>query len=271
MPTNRPMPLVGDERLEPHPVLGQPVQNYPSRRLRVLGLGWSVLIAWSLLVYYGTWSIQAVWIGPVVITVIAVSSLVIGWWILHQWNREIILYERGFTYREGSVDVPFAYAEVRGVRVRAEQLAYFGGLLRRVVYQVDITALSGDYIRVDNAIYRRVEDFAERLLAQVNTELRPLVVNKVQRGEPVAFADDLYLTNAGLRVNAAALQDADEDALLPWDDFGGFKIAQRQLMLQTRNGQTWYALPLRDVDNLTLLLDLLRQQQAQTAIFPATS
>ncbi len=263
MPTNRPMPLTGDAELPSHPTLGDPLDNYPSRRLRVLVVGWSVLIAWSALLYFGTWDINTPWIGYVVITTTAVSSLVVGWWILHHWNRELIMYEYGFTYREGSEDVPFLYAEVRSVRVLAEQLAYFGGLIRREHYRVDITSRAGDEIRIDSALYSRVERLAQRLTERVNAELRPLIVQRVQSGEGVPFADELTLTNQGLQVAAAAIEDTEADALLPWDDFGGVNVAQRQLMLRTRSGAVWYALPLYEVDNLTLLLTLLREQHEQ--------
>ena len=44
MPEQRPMPLTPEERIERDLLLGEVVDNFPSRRLRVLVSGWAVLL-----------------------------------------------------------------------------------------------------------------------------------------------------------------------------------------------------------------------------------
>lgn len=262
MPDNRPMPLDGEERIEADPVLGRPVDNFPSRRLVVLVYGWSLLIGISLLINLAVWNIwDNRWVDTIVVGFSGTLALVIGWWVLHQWNREVILYERGFSYREGSENVPFLYAEVRGVRLQAEQLAYFGGLLRRTVFRITVITHAGEHIHLNNNIYRRADEMGDQLLKTVCEVQRPLVLLHLENGDAIPFAEGFSVQAEGLRVAADILENADADVLLPWRDFGGHRVERRQLLLLTASGQVWFSVPLIDVENLPLLLDLLKQNR----------
>lgn len=50
---------------------------------------------------------------------------------------------------------------------------------------------------------------------------------------------------------------------LSWADYGGYRIGERQLWLLDGAGSVWLALPLADVDNVALLLELLRERLPQ--------
>lgn len=263
MPDKLPLPIVGEETIEDDPVLGKPLDNFPSRRLRALLTGGAVLVGVSLLLNAALFEIDAVWVAPLVITVTALLALAVGWWILHQWNREVILYERGFSYREGSENVPFLYGEVSSIRLRAEQLAYFGGLLRRVIYRITIRTRAGDRIVLDNT-YNRVEQLADKLVEQVNVLLRPVVQERLRRGETVSFAEGVALSDEGLHIDADLLENPEAGTVLPWSQFGGYKIARRHLYFVTADDTLWFGLPLSDVDNLTLLLGILRERRTMS-------
>ena len=90
MSKNRPMPLTGEKEIPLDPILGKPLGNFPSRRGRALLIGWSTLIATSMLLNYALIDIEAIWVAPFIILTVAILSLVIGWWVLGQWNREVI-------------------------------------------------------------------------------------------------------------------------------------------------------------------------------------
>jgi hypothetical protein len=260
MPDDRPLPLTGEERIEPHPTLGEPLDNFPSRRLPPILIAGLSLVGVSLLFNIATYTIDTSAYAPVIVGVYAVLTLVAGWWVLHNWNREVILYARGLTYREGSKDVPFRYDEFSAVRLRAEQLAYFGGFYRRTIYRITLTTFAGDVIVLNN-IYNRVEQLGDTLNQRVTALRRPQVYAALEAGHTVFFTSDLSLGALGLTVRGEALEGDGGDVHLPWDAYGGYNIAARQLRLYTVDGALWFSLPLYEVDNLLLLIELLREHQ----------
>jgi hypothetical protein len=260
MPEKRPIPLTGEDTIEDHPQLGKYIDNFPSRRLRALLMGWSFLIGLGLLVNLAFWNSDAAWVGPVVIIGIAIIALVVGWWIMHQWNREVIVYERGFTYREGSEDVPFVFAEVQTLRLRAERLTYLGGLFRRTVYHVTISTVGGDRIVLDNT-YNSIDRLTDRLTEAVNTALRPRIRYSLQQGHSVAFGEAITLTADGIRVEGVPTDAAPDGTVLPWHDFSGYRVEKGQLLLLTGGELVWFAQPLAEIDNLTLLVEWLQTHQ----------
>ncbi|MEO0560630.1 MAG: DUF6585 family protein [Chloroflexota bacterium] len=261
MPDDRPIPLTPEDRIEPHPALGEHIDNFPSRRMPPLLLVWGSLIAVSLLFNIATYQIDLSAYGPWIATVFGVAALGSGWWVMHLWNREVIMYKHGFTYREGSKNVPFRYVELAAIRLRAEQYAAFGGLIKRTVYRITLRTHAGDVIRLNN-IYRRVTTLGDKLNQIITDQRRPEIQEALAAGEAVPFTDYLTLSSDGFTVRADELLDAgDEDAHLPWADYGGYNIAQRQLRLQTRDGATWFSMPLYEVDNLLLLIELLREHE----------
>lgn len=262
MPNERPMPLTGEDRIPPHPTLGDPLDNFPSRRLVILVSAWSLLIGLSLLINLSLWNVdqQSGWIGPFIAGSMGLLAWAIGWRVLHYWNWEVILYERGFTVREGSVNVPFQYAEVKRIRLRAERISIFGGLIRYPRYHMSIHTFPGDMIRI-TTIYRRTQHLTDKLTQAVNDTLRPTIRQYIADGGEVAFGDDLYASRDGLRVAADALVNTTTDAILPWEAFGGYEVKNRQLFLLNESGERWYGIPLVEVDNLFLFLELLRTHQ----------
>jgi hypothetical protein len=189
------------------------------------------------------------WAPPLTVILTAALALGCGWYVLHLWNREIILYERGFSYREGSQTVFFRYDEIASIRMSGARLAYFGGLIRRDAYRFTVTTHAGDTLAVTE-IYRRVWLLGTTLIERVNQTLLPEIIARMEHGESVAFS-------AGLRLNAGSIE-ADGRALA-WNSFGGFQIGGRRLILLDSTGAAWFALPLSEVDNLTLLLELLKK------------
>lgn len=240
--------------IEGDPVLGDFVALHPSARLRLLlpvaVIGALIALALGVVAaLYDTWWSPFVTIGGT-----ALTALIAGWWLLHHWNREVIVYRHGFTVREGSRVIPITYAEVRALRVTAEQLAYLGGLLRRAVYRIHITTNRDETMVLTN-IYSRIDALSLALEAGVKAALGPQIRYHLRGGETVAFGPHLGVSEAGLH--------SDRDSLA-WADFAGYTVAQRALHLQTTAGDTWRAVPLAEIDNLMLLVDLLRDPAAIT-------
>ncbi|MBC7813924.1 MAG: hypothetical protein H7175_22405 [Burkholderiales bacterium] len=233
------------------PVLGAVIANYPSDRGRPLILGGVVCAAAAVILNFTVAAIPDWW-GPLLTVIImAAIVLVVGWYLAHIWNREVILYQRGFSYREGATTVFFLYKEVITIRQRAEQLAYFGGLFRRVAYQITIKTVRDEQLVLTN-VYKRIAELGARLEDKINETLRPDALRKLAQGGSVIFADGLWLDGEGLH---------SDGRVLSWAEFGGYRIHNRQLHFTKRGDEAWAALPLSDIDNITLLLDILRSQQ----------
>ena len=162
----------------------------------------------------------------------------------------------GLPIAKGSGDTRFLYADIISIRLKAEQLAYFGGIYRRRVYRVDLSLRSGDQISLDGR-YSSIEKLGDQLNQQILAHLQPIVEDKLANSEKVYFSDDLYITNAGIYVEL----EANDTHHLSWQDFGGYTAAKRQLSLLRTDNQGWFALPLSEVDNLILFVKLLKQHQ----------
>src|SRR5512145_491549 len=233
--------------LEADPVLGPVVATYPADRARLLLPAGVVVGAVAVVLNYTLATIPD-W-GPLLtVGLMSLVSLVAGWWVLHWWNREVILYDNGFSYREGGREVLFHYAEIKSVRERAEVFAYFGGLFRRTVYRLTLITVQDQQIILGN-LYRRAPQLGEQLTRHVYREIEPAIRDRLARGEWVAFTETLRLSREGLH---------ESGRVLPWPDYSSYQLQGGGLRVLTRSGETWVSLPLDAVDNIHLLVALLR-------------
>lgn len=240
--------------IEADPVLGPPLANYPSDRMRLLLPAVLVCGVVSVVLNFTVAEIEG-WGPPLTILIMGAVTMGMGWRALHYWNREIILYDKGFTYREGSKDVYFLYAEIASIRQRAEQLAYFGGLFRRVSYRFTLTTIRGEIMTL-TPLYRRVERLGAQIEQKVNEELIPFMTGKLEKGELIRFSDTLRLGDMGLY---------ESNRELTWEQFAGYKIGGGRLtLLAGSENSQWFSLPLPDIDNIPILLHFLRQRERNT-------
>jgi Family of unknown function (DUF6585) len=234
--------------IEADPMLGPVLANYPSDRMRLLIPAVIVVGVVAVILNFTVAEIEG-WGPPLTILIMGAVSLAAGWWVLHFWNREVTLYEKGFTYREGALDVQFLYAEIASMRQRAEQLAYFGGLFRRVRYHYTLKTIRGEIMTLDN-LYRHVDKLAEQIEQKLVAELEPYLAGKIARGESIPFSDTLRLSSTGL------LEGSRE---LAWEQFGGYKTGGGHMTLLASDGSEWFSLPLPEIDNIPILIHFLRE------------
>ncbi|HVU13792.1 MAG TPA: DUF6585 family protein [Phototrophicaceae bacterium] len=240
------------EGIDSDPIFGEPLANYPSDRTRPLIIAGVVCALVSVLLNFTLAQVPNWW-GPVsTIVIMALLVLVCAWYLLHLWNREIVLYARGFSYREGSNTVFFFYEEIRSIRLRAERLAYFGGLIRRSIYRFTVTTRQDESFTITN-LYLRADELGTKLTDQINRILEPDIAHRLEAGEKVAFGDTLTLDMDGLKEGSRTLV---------WAEYGGYRLGNHRLSLLDRAGAVWYSLPIPEVDNITLLLERLRQRQS---------
>lgn len=237
--------------IEPDPLLGEALAHFPSDRLRPLLISGLVGAPVALLLGFTTAQVVEWWGPALTVIIMALVVLALGWYVLHVWNREIILYERGFSYREGSETVFFRYDEIASIRLRAERLAYFGGLLHRDMYRFTVTTTEAERFTITN-LYRRADELGTRLTDRINRVLGPQLAQHFIDGKVIPFGDSLTASRSGLREGGRELA---------WADFGGYRLGASRLTLLDTAGAVWYAVPLSEVDNVTLLLELLRDRQ----------
>ncbi len=244
----------GDERgLEADPVYGKPLANYPSDRGRLLLICGAIYAVITLVLNLAFINVEPQIASIFVIGGMSLAALVIGWFVLHYWNREIVLYERGFSYREGSRDVFFSYADVDQLTLRAERVKYFGGLVRRTIRELRLHTIHDETLMI-NSIYRRVDDLTTKLERLITQGRRPVVEAQLNEGKVIDFSSGLVLSETGLHVNGETLA---------WSDFGGYGLGGGQLHLLRGNQQQWKSVSLAPLSNAALLITLLDSRKPQ--------
>jgi hypothetical protein len=239
--------------LEADPVLGAAIANYPSNRARLLIIAGAVLaVVWFVVTVALLPVDDAGLAATITATVIGIATLAAGWYVSHLWNREVVLYQQGFSYREGSYVAYILYFDVVSIRQRAERLSFFGGLARYTLFRTVIKTRQNETLMLTN-LYKHMDELGKRLDAHVHQTLRPRIEQALGRGERVSFTATLTMTQDGLH-------DGERDLL--WMNYGGYRIANRRLLLKTRSGETWFSAPLGEIDNITVLLDLLPKQES---------
>jgi hypothetical protein len=237
--------------IEADPLLGKVIANYPSNRARLLIPAVIAVGVVAVVLNFTVAAIEAWWAPPLTIILTAGACLLAGWPLLHYWNREVLLYENGFSYREGGRTVYFFFHEIVSLRQRGQQLAYFGGLIRRTTYRIALMTIQDERIVLTN-LYQNIVQLGTRLEAKIIPFLAQHVDERLAKGERVAFSDTLQLSQNGLHEGGRNLS---------WDSFGGYKVQGGQLRLLSRpDGSAWFSLPLGDVDNLAVLINLLKNR-----------
>ncbi len=241
--------------IEDDPILGKFIDLYPSNRLRLLIIGGGVLAVVWFVTTVALWQVEEDLASAITVAIISITTLGVGWYMAHWWNREVILFERGFSYRQGSTTAFIQFADVRTIRQRAERRAYFGGLIRRTIFNVTLKTQYDEIIVLDN-LYNKIDDLSERLEIGVTNTLRPIVEARIEADGVAHFGNVLSLTADGLRANGDDLY---------WDEYGGFTVKEGALHLKRRDESTWLRVHLDEVENIRLLLQSIREKKADGA------
>ncbi len=242
-----------DPVVENDPVLGTPIAYYPGDRGRLVLIGGGAYAVVAMLINIAFLPVEASTAAIGVVTLMSLLALVVGWWITHQWNREVVLYAGGFTYHEGSRTVYFSFAEIRKIHFYAERRSYFFGVIKRTIRRLTLTTERDETLILTN-LYRRLDELAERIEVVVNRLLRPELERRMASGEKIAFGEGLALSSGGVYV---------DDAHLAWAECRGYTVRDRRLTLQGSSGAL--SVPLAGLYNVTLLLDMLNARLPKAA------
>jgi len=241
------------EEIADDPILGKVIANYPSDRIRLLMIGGSVYAAGALFINLVFLPVDAGAALLPVVTLMALLALGVGWYLLHHWNREVVLFERGFSYREGSRTAYIPYADVHAVHLEARRVRYAGGLLQRTVKRFTVKTVSDEIIVIRN-LYRRIDELIARMEAAVNAALRVRIRTQFGLGGDAGFGPHVVLSAQGLRVDGQALA---------WADYAGHVIGDGRLTFNRTGGAAFASVALDTLENETLLIELLTQYKPQ--------
>jgi hypothetical protein len=231
------------------PVLGKYISHHPSRRLMLLlrGAIFYAIPAWILQLLTANLDDQTAALF-VPFTLAAIAGAV-GWYILHLWNREVVLYEKGFSYRRGSVTAYFRYENIAVLRQSIEKHSILG-LFPRTVYNYTLISDIDETIQLNN-LYSNTEKLTRSLDALIALARMPHIRQMIAAGQAVPFSDSFKLSREGL------VQGEHE---LFWHEFKGYKVQSGRLILQSSDNPEWAALALREINNPPLLLALLKER-----------
>ncbi|GAB4328460.1 MAG: hypothetical protein Kow00117_14910 [Phototrophicales bacterium] len=239
------------ERLiDDDPILGQFIANYPINRLRLLIPAGAVLLVVWFMTTIALWQVEPALAATITVAIIFVAVLIVGWFVLHLWNREIILYEKGFTYREGSNIAYIRFQEIVSIHQRGQVVSYFGGLLKRSTYQFTIHTQNDETITL-NTLYNRLDNLTLRLEQAIMPHLLERTRQQLESGELIQFHTQLSIDSSGLHNNTRQLS---------WEDFGGYDIKQGKLHLKHHQGDIWLSISLHEIINIRVLLAHLEER-----------
>jgi hypothetical protein len=231
------------------PLLGKYLSHHPSRRFMLLLRGAIFYAIPALILQALTANLDdqtAAYFVPFTFAAIAGG---VGWYILHLWNREVVLYERGFSYRQGSVTAYFRYENIVTLRQSIEKHSILG-LFPRTVYDYTLISDLDESLRINN-LYSNTEKLTRSLDALIASARMPAIRQMLATGQKVPFSENFRLSNEGL---------IQGERQLVWQELKAYKVQAGRLILQSPDNPEWAALPLRDINNPPLLLALLKER-----------
>ena len=242
------MTLASERAIDDDPVLGRYVIHFTSHRLRLLLQAGAVYALSALIINVVTWNMEGTLVNIVVPLLYALIAISLVWAVAHLWNREVIVFEHGFTYRQGSVVAAFPFLMIARVDVQIETLRLFGLLpYERVLGQLQ--SEQGDLIRIDWVFKdsRRLLDLLERGILR---DRLPVLQARLASGQEVDFG--------ALTAAPQSLRDQD-GRTLPWEELSGVR-AEKDSVVILSGGEVWGRYADRDLHSEALLVRLLKER-----------
>jgi hypothetical protein len=188
---------------------------------------------------------------PIVFAVVGLGAY---WYAAHLWNREVVLYEQGFTYMQGSRMGQFRYTEIVRVEPDVQHLTLFGRF-QRTGYHYKLITDADEILHITN-LYSDIAKLVNRLEAFVTRDRLPLLQAALDAGNMVDVGAGLLLSKNGLEYNGRELF---------WHELTRQRIKAGQLIFATREDENWASIPVKELNNPVLLLAVLKQHTTTTS------
>lgn len=230
------------------PVLGAYVSHHPSNRVLLMiraGIFYGVAVIVLQLVFFPVPDETAAIYLPIAFAAVAGVAL---WYMLHHWNREVVLYQRGFTYRQGSTTAYILYANVIKV---LQNIEVFGtGSFKRRFYDYKLVTDMDETLPITN-VYSNPDKLTRLLEKFITRDRLQILEGRLAKGEHVNLAPDFTLTPQGI---------LRADGELFWHEYRGARVKNGQITIASSRDETWATLPADSFDNPLLTLAALKQR-----------
>lgn len=230
------------------PILGNYVSHHPSNRIRLMIIG---LIIYAVPVFAMQaifWTVEnniAAIILPILFALIGAGAF---WFVAHHWNREVVLYERGLSYRQGSTTAYILYANVVKLIQNIERIRFAG--LSRTVYDYKLVTDIDETLIINN-VYSSPERLTRSLDAFIARDRLPIIRHKITSGEDATFNDSLHINSEGIML---------DERKLAWQDYKTQRVKQGELYIQSRDDDEWAVIAVTDIDNPVLFIAVLKER-----------
>lgn len=236
------------------PILGKYVSHHPSNRIRLLIIGailYAIPVGILQLLFWNVDDQTAAIFLPFLFAGLAGAVL---WYMLHHWNREVVLYERGFSYRQGSTTAYILYANIVKLKQHIENVSLL--FFSRMVYDYTLITDIDETIRINN-LYSNPEKLTRLLDALIINNRLPTLHYKIDNGETVKFGESLGIMRDGIVLNERELF---------WHEYKTQRVREGQLILQSKEDDEWAVVPVNEIDNPALLIALLKSGGKRKAV-----
>ena len=244
----------------PHPAYGRYRSHHPSRRIVLMvraGVAYTIaVIVLQLLTWNVSDNVAAIFL-PVAYGGIAAAAL---WYVVHYWNREVVLYERGFTYHEGSRTGQFYYKDITTVRQNIEDLS-IGRLRLRTIYTYQMISRFDEQLTINN-IYSETRNLINRLDSFIARERLPELREDLAQGKPIQFGDAFQLTQEGIRYDGKTLV---------WDDVVNVRVRGGSLIIDSGDSEAWAIESVPAIDNVVIIIGMIKALAPRIEQSPQTT
>jgi len=230
------------------PILGNYVSHHPSNRIRLTIISLIIyalpVFALQLMFWTVETEVASVFL-PIVFAIIGGGAF---WFSAHHWNREVVLYERGLSYRQGSATAYILYANVVKLIQNIERVSFLG--LSRTVYDYKLTTDLDETLIINN-VYSNPERLTRSLDAFIARDRLPIIRHKIAEGGDASFNDNLRINREGIML---------DDRILLWQEYKAQRVKHGVLYIQSREDDEWAVIPVTEIDNPVLLIAALKDR-----------
>jgi uncharacterized membrane protein YiaA len=239
-----------EQLFEADPTLGDYISHHPSRRMMLLIRGAVIYSVAVLLLQIIFWSVDDQTASIFLPFIYAAISGGVFWYVLHLWNREVVLYEHGLSYQQGSNTAHVLYANIVRVRQRIEKVS-LAGFFARTIYDYTLITVLDETLQITN-LYSETEKLTRALDAYIARDRLPIIRQQIVSGQEAPFTEELRLTREGILYEARELF---------WHEYQGYRVQAGMMILQSKDNPEWAKISVIDINNPVLLITLLKERR----------
>lgn len=245
--------------------LGAPVRYFPVRKFNKIGslVMFIVFLAGALAVliyglyraYTAYWQHGAAVIGsmlstPLILAAVLFLLAVLGGWLAYSnWNRGVLLCEKGFAIRSRKGIQEWRWEEITSIKVRITR-QYANGVYTGTTHEYMLVNNQNGRVTINEG-FQKVVELGEVIESSVFPLLYEPAAEQYNQGKPVAFGP-VVISKLGLHFGKKTI---------PWEEIKEVSLQRGDLKVSRKEGG-WFSgasVPAPVIPNLRVLLAILKQ------------